>query len=82
MPRQGRIQSGTGVYHVMMRGINRQRILEDSEDHYTFLQCLRSRISILPSVTVCQNPAATMYMPLCPTTSIYFFMPRMTRMGT
>ena len=42
MPRQGRIQSGTGVYHVMMRGINHQRIFEDSEDHYTFLQCLRS----------------------------------------
>lgn len=42
MPRQGRIQSGTGVYHVMMRGINRQRIFEDSEDHYTFLPCLRS----------------------------------------
>ena len=42
MPRQGRIQSGTEVYYVMMRGINRQRIFEDSEDHYTFLQCLRS----------------------------------------
>lgn len=42
IPRQGRIQSGTGVYHVMMRGINHQRIFEDSEDHYTFLQCLRS----------------------------------------
>ena len=24
----------------MMRGINRQRIFEDAEDHYTFLQCL------------------------------------------
>lgn len=24
MSRQGSIQSGTGVYHVMMRGINRQ----------------------------------------------------------
>ena len=24
----------------MMRGINRQRIFEDTEDHYTFLQCL------------------------------------------
>ena len=23
----------------MMRGINRQRIFEDTEDHYTFLQC-------------------------------------------
>ena len=28
MPRQGRIQSGTGVYHVMLRGINRQQIFE------------------------------------------------------
>ena len=26
----------------MMRGINRQRIFEDTEDHYTFLQCLIS----------------------------------------
>ena len=34
MPRKSRIQSGTGVYHVMMRGINRQRIFEDTEDHY------------------------------------------------
>lgn len=40
MPRKSRIQSGTGVYHVMMRGINRQRIFEDTEDHYTFLQRL------------------------------------------
>ena len=39
MPRKSRIQSGTGVYHVMMHGINRQRIFEDTEDHYTFLQC-------------------------------------------
>ena len=23
----------------MMRGINRQRIFEDTEDHYTFRQC-------------------------------------------
>ena len=26
----------------MMRGINRQRIFEDTEDHYIFLQCLSS----------------------------------------
>jgi hypothetical protein len=24
MPRIGRVQSGTGIYHVMLRGINRQ----------------------------------------------------------
>ena len=83
MPRQGRIQSGTGVYHVMMRGINRQRIFEDTEDHYTSSSAYAVRRSTtLPSVTVCQTPATTMHMPLCPTTSIYFFMPRMTRLGT
>ena len=26
MPRIGRVQSGTGIYHVMLRGINRQDI--------------------------------------------------------
>ena len=40
LPRKSRIQSGTGVYHAMMGGINRQHIFEDTEDHYTFLQCL------------------------------------------
>ena len=83
MPRQGRIQSGTGVYHVMMRGINRQRIFEDSEDHYTFLQCLRSaQEHYTPLGDRLPNSSTTMHMPLCPTTSIYFFMPRMTRLGT
>ena len=28
MPRIGRVQSGTGIYHVMLRGINRQDIFE------------------------------------------------------
>ncbi len=34
MPRQPRQSSGTGVYHVMMRGINHQNIFEDEEDNY------------------------------------------------
>ena len=29
MPRIGRVQSGTGIYHVMLRGINRQDIFEE-----------------------------------------------------
>ena len=33
MPRQARKLSGTGVYHVMLRGINRQDIFEDDEDY-------------------------------------------------
>ena len=31
MPRQARKESGTGIYHVMLRGINRQDIFEDAE---------------------------------------------------
>ena len=37
MPRQARDSSGTGIYHVMMRGINHQNIFEDQEDYYQFL---------------------------------------------
>ena len=33
MPRKGREPSGTGIYHVMLRGINRQDIFEGSEDY-------------------------------------------------
>jgi len=32
MARQIRKKSGTGVYNVMLRGINRQDIFEDDED--------------------------------------------------
>ena len=34
MPRQPRTESGTGIFHVMMRGINHQNIFEDEEDNY------------------------------------------------
>ena len=37
MPRQARQASGTGIYHVMMRGINHQNIFEEQEDYYQFL---------------------------------------------
>ena len=40
MPRQPRESSGTGIYHVMMRGINHQNIFEDKEDYYQFLTTL------------------------------------------
>ena len=33
MPRQERQQSATGIYHVMLRGINKQDIFEDEEDY-------------------------------------------------
>ena len=42
MPRSARKKSGTGIYHVMLRGINQQQIFEDSEDCEKFLQILKS----------------------------------------
>ena len=32
MPREAREKSPTGIYHIIMRGINRQSIFEDEED--------------------------------------------------
>ena len=40
MPRQARLSSGTGIYHVMLRGINHQNIFEEPEDYYQFLNTL------------------------------------------
>ena len=44
MPRQERQRSGTGIYHVMLRGINKQDIFEDDEDYAQFLRILHSQI--------------------------------------
>ena len=40
MPRQRRIASETGVYHIMVRGINKQKIFEHQEDYQKYLQFL------------------------------------------
>ena len=32
MPRVGREQSGTGIYHVMLRAINRQDMWKNNEE--------------------------------------------------
>ena len=40
MPRAAREKSETGIYHVMLRGINRQTIFGDGEDAIKFLQIL------------------------------------------
>ena len=40
MPRVGREKSESGVYHVMMRGINRQDIFFDVEDKEKFIEIL------------------------------------------
>ena len=40
MPRQARQESASGIYHIMLRGINRQNIFEDEEDKEKFLETL------------------------------------------
>ena len=41
MPRTARAIANSGIYHVMLRGINRQRIFEDDEDREQFLAILK-----------------------------------------
>jgi len=41
MPRQARVKSETGIYHIMLRGINQQQIFEDEEDNLKFIQILK-----------------------------------------
>ena len=41
MPRQARKKSSSGIYHVMLRGINKQQIFEDDEDCEKFLWTLK-----------------------------------------
>ena len=40
MPRTARKQSESGIFHVMLRGIDRQVIFQDDEDCEKYLQCL------------------------------------------
>jgi len=40
MPRNARDKSETGIYHVIARGINRQEIFHDAEDHRRYLETL------------------------------------------
>ena len=42
MARQARRKSESGIYHIMLRGINRQQIFEDEEDRQRFLDTLES----------------------------------------
>lgn len=41
MPRHARKISNTGVYHIMLRGINRQTIFEDEEDKERLLETIQ-----------------------------------------
>ena len=41
MPRQARKQSQSGIYHIMIRGINRQSIFEEDEDKERFIKTIK-----------------------------------------
>ena len=43
MARQIRKKSGTGIYHVMLRGINRQDFFEDDDDYLRMTSILRGQ---------------------------------------
>lgn len=40
MPRLARERSNSGIYHVMVRGINRQNLFEDDEDYHRLIQTI------------------------------------------
>ena len=40
MPRTAREKSESGIYHIMLRGINQQNIFEDEEDNKKFIDIL------------------------------------------
>ena len=40
MPRASRVKSESGIYHIMLRGINQQVIFEQSEDYEKFTEIL------------------------------------------
>lgn len=42
MSRTARVKSSTDVYHIMLRGVNRQQIFFDDEDNYHFIHLLES----------------------------------------
>lgn len=42
MPRAARIKSQSGIYHVMLRGINQQIIFEEDEDYLKFIDTLKN----------------------------------------
>ena len=61
MPRQERTKSGTGIYHVMLRGINRQDIFEDDEDYYQMIACLRGLTERYDENGAAVEPLCTIY---------------------
>lgn len=63
MSRTLRTKSGTGIYHVMMRGVNHQIIFEHPKDYTRFLNLLNQMV----------HPTDELNHPLPPNCSIYAY---------
>lgn len=61
MARQIRKKSGTGIYHIMLRGINRQDIFEDDEDYYYMIHILKGMTERFDEHGVRLTPLCTFY---------------------
>ncbi len=61
MPRRAREKSVTGIYHVMLRGTNRQDIFEDRADYWKFLKLLHQQTSPEDELGHPQPPRCTVY---------------------
>ena len=61
MPRQERIKRGTGIYHVMLRGINHQDIFEDNDDYLQMIVSLQGLIERYDENGVADEPLCTIY---------------------
>ena len=61
MPRKNREKSATGIYHVMLRGINRQDIFEDAEDYKQFIKMLRLLVDRKDDNNLPLPPLCTVY---------------------
>ena len=61
MPRRLREYSATGIYHVMLRGINRQDIFECPDDYQMFLNILGHLINRIAEDGTMLPPLCTIY---------------------
>jgi REP element-mobilizing transposase RayT len=61
MARKPREKSGTGIYHVMLRGINKQDIFEDEEDFSMFRGLLFHMVYYKDEQGTLQPPRCTIY---------------------
>ena len=65
MARKARESSGTGIYHVMLRGINRQDIFLDEEDYHRFIRLLYQMVFPTDEVSGRQLPARCVFYAYC-----------------